>query len=215
MPLLITEGEKKALKANQDGLAVRRGRRALELADRAAGRSPTSTASTGYERETVIVPDSDVWTRPDLLQPVFALGKELEARGAKVAVLKLPAARGAKVGLDDYLCAHSREALEALPRLALKHAGPRPDERLVARVGEAEGGGRRRGRRGDGARSARAGRVCPRAPSRRRTSWTACCGTACRSTARCVAITSARQAYRADRLPEGIALRHTDPGRRP
>jgi len=34
-----------------------------------------------YERETVIVPDSDVWTRPDLLQPVFALGKELEQRG--------------------------------------------------------------------------------------------------------------------------------------
>jgi hypothetical protein len=27
-----------------------------------------------------------------------------------------------------------------------------------------------------------------------------------------VAITSARQAYRADRLPEGIALRHHDPG---
>ena len=29
-----------------------------------------------------------------------------------------------------------------------------------------------------------------------------------------VAITSTRQAYRADRLPEGIALRHTDPGPR-
>src|SRR5881409_1925055 len=27
-----------------------------------------------------------------------------------------------------------------------------------------------------------------------------------------VAITSSRQAYRAHRLPEGIALRHTDPG---
>ena len=27
-----------------------------------------------------------------------------------------------------------------------------------------------------------------------------------------VAITSGRQAYQADRLPEGIALRHTDPG---
>src|SRR3989442_1145767 len=35
-----------------------------------------------YEREAVIVPDSDIWTRPDLLQPVFALGKELEGRPA-------------------------------------------------------------------------------------------------------------------------------------
>src|SRR5438552_669388 len=60
-----------------------------------------------YERDAVIVPDSDVWTRQDLVQPVFALGKELEGRGAKVSVLKLPSgAAGAKIGLDDYLCAN-------------------------------------------------------------------------------------------------------------
>ncbi len=93
----------------------------------------------------MIVPDSDVWTRPDLLQPVFALGKELEGRGAKVAVLKLPAGPdGAKVGLDDYLCAHAREAFDALPRLGAQARGLQPDERLVARLGEAQGGGRRR-----------------------------------------------------------------------
>src|SRR5207244_12501787 len=56
-------------------------------------------------------------------QAVFAFGKELEGRGAKVAVLKLPSASdGTKAGLDDYLCAHSREAFDTLPRLALKHA---------------------------------------------------------------------------------------------
>jgi len=54
-------------------------------------------------------------------QPVFALGKELEGRGAKVAVLKCPSgAAGEKVGLDDYLCAYAREAFTALPRIALK-----------------------------------------------------------------------------------------------
>src|SRR3989442_14812130 len=75
-----------------------------------------------YERGAVIVPDSDIWTRPDLLQPVFALGRELEGRGAKVAVLKVPSGSdGAKAGLDDYLCAHSLDAFNALPRLALKH----------------------------------------------------------------------------------------------
>jgi hypothetical protein len=56
------------------------------------------------------------------LQAVFALGKELERRGAKAGVLKLPVGEGGtKVGLDDYLCAHAREAFDDLPRLSLKH----------------------------------------------------------------------------------------------
>ena len=121
MPLLITEGEKKALKANQDGLAcVAIG----GLWNWQVGGRPIADLDRidWCERETLIVPDSDAWTRPDLLQPVFALGKELEGRGAKVAVVKLPAgADGAKVGLDDYLCAHARGALDDLPRLGLKH----------------------------------------------------------------------------------------------
>src|SRR5262249_25795437 len=107
--LLITEGEKKALKASQEGLAC------VAVGGlwnwRAVGRPIADLGRIDWvEREAVVVPDSDAWTRPDLLQPVFALGKELEGRGAKVAVLKLPAARdGTKMGLDDYLCAHSRE----------------------------------------------------------------------------------------------------------
>src|SRR5437899_952945 len=89
VPLLITEGERKALKANQEGVACiavgglwnwQTGGRPIADLDRI----------DWYEREAVIVPDSDVWTRPDLLQPVFALGNELEGRGAKVGALKLP-----------------------------------------------------------------------------------------------------------------------------
>jgi hypothetical protein len=122
VPLLITEGEKKALKANQEGLPC------VAVGGlwnwQASGRTiPDLDRIDWVERETVIVPDSDVWTRPDLVQPVFALGKELEGRGAKVSVLKLPAAGdGTKAGLDDYLCAHPQKALDALPRLPLKHA---------------------------------------------------------------------------------------------
>ena len=66
VPLLITEGEKKALKANQEGLASvavgglwnwqTNGRPIADL-DRI----------DWVERETVVVPDSDVWTRPDLV----------------------------------------------------------------------------------------------------------------------------------------------------
>src|SRR5262249_4442416 len=120
--LLITEGEKKALKATQEGLACiavgglwnwqTSGRPIVDL-----------DAIDWVEREAVLVPDSDVWTRPDLVQPVFALGKELEGRGATVVVLKLPAgADGSKAGLDDYLCTHAREAFDGLSRLPLKHA---------------------------------------------------------------------------------------------
>jgi hypothetical protein len=120
--LLITEGEKKALKADQEGLAcVAVGGLWSWQFD---GRPIADLDRIDWcEREAVIVPDSDVWTRPDLLQPVFALGKELETRGAKVTALKLPSGPdGAKVGLDDYLCASSRQAFDALPRLGLKHA---------------------------------------------------------------------------------------------
>jgi hypothetical protein len=122
VPILITEGEKKALKADQDGLAC------VAVGGlwnwQTSGRPIADLDRIDWvERETVIVPDSDVWTRPELLQPVFALGKELEARGGTVRVLKLPpAGTGAKVGLDDYLCAHPSTAFDALPRLPLKHA---------------------------------------------------------------------------------------------
>jgi hypothetical protein len=69
-----------------------------------------------------VVPDSDVWTPSDLFQRVYALGKELETRGAVVRVLKLPEGpEGGRVGLDDSPCAQSVEDLQALHRLALKH----------------------------------------------------------------------------------------------
>jgi hypothetical protein len=122
VPLLITEGEKKALKANREGLA------SLAVGGlwnwQTGGRPIADLDRIDWvDREMLIVPDSDVWTRPDLVQPVFALGKELEGRGAKVTVLKLPSVRnGTKTGLDDYLRAHPREAFDTLPRLPLKHA---------------------------------------------------------------------------------------------
>ena len=184
VPLLITEGEKKALKANQEGLAC------VAVGGlwnwQTAGRPIADLDRIDwYEREAVIVPDSDVWTRPDLLQPVFALGKELEGRGAKVAVLKLPSgAGGAKVGLDDYLCAHPRRGVRRAAAARAEARGLQPDERLVARLGEAQGGRRRT------PAPSRPRSTCSSGPSRsacsiRRRTWsTACCGTGSRSTAR-------------------------------
>src|SRR5688572_3178503 len=72
VPLFITEGEKKALKADQEGLAcIGIG----GLWNWQVDGKPIADLDRidWYERETVLVPDADVWTRPDLLQPVFAL----------------------------------------------------------------------------------------------------------------------------------------------
>src|SRR5262249_14611190 len=41
------------------------------------------------ERHVVLVPDSDVWSRDDLLRPVYALGAEVEKRGAYARALPL------------------------------------------------------------------------------------------------------------------------------
>ena len=41
-------------------------------------------------RPVEIIPDSDIWARPELQQPVYALGKELEERGADVLVVVIP-----------------------------------------------------------------------------------------------------------------------------
>jgi hypothetical protein len=119
--LRITEGEKKALKADQERLPC------LGLGGlwnwRHAERPITDLDTIDWvERPVILTPDSDVWTRPELLKAVYALGRELETRGATVTVEKLPAGPdGGKVGLDDFLCAHSVEALMALPKIELKH----------------------------------------------------------------------------------------------
>ncbi len=210
VPLWITEGEKKALKANQDRLAC------VAVGGlwnwQTAGRPiPDLDRIDWVGRETVIAPDSDVWTRPDLVQPVFALGKELEGRGAKVTVLKLPPApTGGKAGLDDYLCAQSREAFDTLPRLPLKHAA-------LARASPWWRGWVKRKEDGEDAGEATALDLLERAESVRvlHPAQDVIDGVLWYGVpvdGALVAITSSRQAYRADRLPEGIALRHTDPG---
>jgi len=209
--LFITEGEKKALKANQEGFAC------VAIGGlwnwRVGGEPiPDLDRIDWYERETLIVPDSDVWTRADLLQPVFALGKELETRGAKVAVLKLPSGPdGAKVGLDDYLCANPLEVFTALPRLGLKHAA-------FSRTSVWwRGWVKRKEQAGDAGSEATALDLLERGesvqilhPAQDVVDGVLWYGLPVDDAL--VVIASTRQAHRADRLPEGIALRHPEPG---
>jgi hypothetical protein len=210
--LLVTEGEKKALRADQDGLAC------VAVGGlwswRVGGRPiPDLDRLDWYEREVVIVPDSDVWTRLDLLKPVFALGKELEGRGARVGVLKLPSAPGgAKVGLDDYLCAHPLSAVNALPRLALKHPTFARTSAWwrgwLKRNADTDEGGGAAPSALDLLERAEVLRVLH--PAQDVVDGVLWYGL--QVDGALVVITSARQAHRADQLPEGFALRHTEPG---
>jgi hypothetical protein len=84
VPLYYTEGEKKAAKATQEGFqCIGLGGLWNFLEAGTANGIAELDAIVHVEREEIIVPDADVWRRPELLRPVYALGKELEARGAK------------------------------------------------------------------------------------------------------------------------------------
>ncbi len=99
--LYICEGEKKTLAAWQIGLnAVGIG----GIWNWLTKGSPIDDLNLIQwdGRDSIIVPDSDVFERPDLLRAVYALGRELRDRGASVVAAKIPH-DGKKSGLDDYL----------------------------------------------------------------------------------------------------------------
>jgi len=144
VPLILVEGEKKALAALVWGLW------ALGLGGLwnwlEKGEPLHDLDAVDWRGRPVELPeDSDIWGRPDLLQPVFALGRELERRGARVVVPRLVPIDGRKCGLDDLLVRGGLEAYRALERLPLTHkafAGARRWHRTWLRR-RAEGGPRR------------------------------------------------------------------------
>ena len=121
VPLYWTEGEKKAAKATQEGFHCVGLGGLWNWTDSKTGKGISELDGIVHVgRIEVIAPDSDVWARPNLLQAVFAFGKELEARGAHVFVVVLPPAGSAKGGLDDYLVAADPDRFRGLPQIELK-----------------------------------------------------------------------------------------------
>ena len=122
--LIITEGEKKAAKACQEGFValgvggVWNWRVRLDSGE--AITLPEFDAFLWSNRTVEIIPDSDAW-RPDKVAQVlggfYALGMELQRRGAQVHIVRLPDSTGGKVGLDDWLVKEGNPASEALQRL--------------------------------------------------------------------------------------------------
>ena len=118
--LFVTEGEKKSLKADQEGIpCIGIG----GLWNWVYDGQPIDDLDTiaWVERPVTIVPDSDIWTRQDLMKAVFALAVELENRGANVSVCIIPPEDDKKLGLDDFLVANCLDAFEALKRIPLTH----------------------------------------------------------------------------------------------
>ena len=104
-PVYVCEGEKKTLAAYQHGLnAVGIGGVWNWISK---GEPIDDLSLINWEgHDAIIVPDSDVWERPDLLRAIYALGRELRNQGALVQVAQIPHGQQ-KVGLDDYLLAGS------------------------------------------------------------------------------------------------------------
>ncbi len=124
VPLAITEGEKKAAALVQSGtMAIGMGgiwnwrdgqsHKVIEDFDRI----------TWADRPVLLYFDSDIWHPPDLLKPVYALGQELEGRGALIQIVVIEQKGQDKVGIDDFLVANGLEALPTLKTISLRHKG--------------------------------------------------------------------------------------------
>jgi len=127
--LLITEGEKKALAAQQHGFCC------LGLVGvwgwKPAKEERLLPALEGIAwrgRRVWIVFDSDIVRKPDVQNAESRLARALIHRGADVRVVRLPdgqpdlEGRLPKMGLDDFLLAHGRDELRKL----LEAAAPPP-----------------------------------------------------------------------------------------
>jgi len=138
-PLLITEGEKKAAKADQEGFpcigisgvwCFLQGKRLIaDLADIQWAR-----------RRVYLVYDSDIRHNPHIRYAAHVLAWELTGRGALVFVVALPDGQSdEKVGLDDFLVANGRESLRVLlsnAKALVDTRGGGQRRRLVAESGQ-------------------------------------------------------------------------------
>jgi len=118
--LYVTEGEKKALKACQEGLSCIALGGLWNWKDKDAdGLIPDFDKLSLIGRTVGLIPDND-WLLPNvhgykknLLQAVDGLAYTLIDRGAKVHIVELPA--GPAKGIDDYLLTHTVAEFLALP----------------------------------------------------------------------------------------------------
>jgi hypothetical protein len=120
-PLLVTEGEKKSLKAVQEGfpcLGLSGVWNFRDKKDRKLLADFCQVEFRGRRRPRLIVPafDSDLASNRNVALALAALTEQLRRLGAMVRPLVLDGDGGAKVGLDDFLVKHGPEELLRLLR---------------------------------------------------------------------------------------------------
>jgi hypothetical protein len=124
-PLIITEGEKKALKADQEGFVcigisgvwnwtLKRERDANGKPHGERELIKDLDAINWHKRLVHIIFDSDAATNANVRHAERELAEVLIGRGAYVRIHQLPSEGKEKVGLDDYLKAHGTDALRKL-----------------------------------------------------------------------------------------------------
>ncbi|MBP3956454.1 DUF3854 domain-containing protein [Gemmata sp. G18] len=134
-PLVITEGIKKCLAADQDGIATigLSGVYSFQKARPKVGGKPTGprvlidelAAISWQSRPVTIIYDSDAATNPNVRLAEWHLAVTLHQAGATIRVARLPcAADGSKLGLDDFLVTHGVDALRTLIDGASRPARP-------------------------------------------------------------------------------------------
>lgn len=120
IPLYITEGEKKALKACQEGLNCIAISGLWNWSNGNKGLIEDFDKIALKGRIICLVPDNDYLVpnrkgeEKNLQQAVCMLGELLIERGSKVSILELPSGNG-KIGLDDYLISNTVEEFKQLP----------------------------------------------------------------------------------------------------
>lgn len=126
VPLLITEGEKKAAKADQEGFPcvglvgvwAWQQKRTTDAKGKKVGPRELIHDLAGVPvrgRRVTIAFDSDLTDKPDVARAEREFASQLREAGADVRRLRLPSGPcGAKVGLDDYLVGNGPAALAAL-----------------------------------------------------------------------------------------------------
>ena len=139
--LLITEGEKKALKANQEGFPCIGLVGVYGWKDGKRERLLPALEWVAWEGRPVwIVFDSDGTDNPQVRNAEARLALLLANHGSMVRVVRLPAGtdsdgKPVKVGLDDFLVAHGSEALQ---KLLDEAEDPEPVDMVAVKVAAGE-----------------------------------------------------------------------------
>ncbi len=140
-PLVLTEGEKKAAKADQDEIPCiglvgvygwQKKRQRDETGAAQGGRELIDDlASIPWQGRLVFLCfDSDAVANPMVRRAEWHLAETLKRHGAAVKIIRLPSGepdrdgKPAKVGLDDYLVAHGADAFRLLMESAADATEP-------------------------------------------------------------------------------------------